>query len=265
MSSKPVLLAAVFAMLLSACSVLADSDSDRPYALVYRSQWSKGVDPRLTIHTPRPESLDTVAMPVAGGVALKLSMSRADDFSRVANGSPRAEIGFERIARFAIGKDYEIRWSTVIPADYRLDSRQPEITFQLHQGASAGSPPVSLMLAGGRYRLEIRGGPGKPVNAIDFGAPSGDRGKVVDWLLRYRPDDTGLHPRTDLYMNGTRVARCETCANAYPGDRNAYLKLGIYKWWWMTRPSDVTERSMYYGNVDILERESAPSPVAPRR
>ena len=42
--------------------------------------------------------------------------------------------------------------------------------------------------------------------------------------------------------------------NAYPGDQKAYLKIGIYKWWWLTRPSDVTQRTMYYGDVEISGR-----------
>jgi hypothetical protein len=42
--------------------------------------------------------------------------------------------------------------------------------------------------------------------------------------------------------------------NSYPDEKSAYLKIGVYKWWWITRPSDVSERTMYYGDVEIIEK-----------
>ncbi|NYH14671.1 hypothetical protein [Paraburkholderia bryophila] len=76
----------------------------------------------------------------------------------------------------------------------------------------------------------------------------------MSWLLRYRPDDEGTNALTELYKDGVRVMHSVGMANAYPGDKEAYLKIGIYKWWWKTRPSDVSERTLYYGNVEIAER-----------
>ncbi|MCW5140495.1 polysaccharide lyase [Burkholderia cenocepacia] len=46
--------------------------------------------------------------------------------------------------------------------------------------------------------------------------------------------------------------------NAFPNDHQAYFKLGLYKWWWKTRPSDVTERTLYYGDIEMkVLRQSA--------
>ncbi|WP_144148440.1 heparin lyase I family protein [Paraburkholderia sp. BCC1884] len=240
---------------VTACSnsSLARQDGGH-YTILYRSAWHAGIDPRLTIQAPRPDAIATVAMPQFHGVALKATMRRADDFTHVANGTPRAEVVFARDAHFAVGKDYEVRWSTMIPPAYRLDSQQPEIITQLHQSGFTGSPPFALMLSGGHYQVDVRGGAGTPSQSYTFGTPAADAGRVVTWRLHYRPDDQGTRALTDLYKDGVRVVHSMGRPNAYPGDQNAYLKIGIYKWWWQTRPSDVDERTMYYGDVEIAEQ-----------
>lgn len=142
----------------------------------------------------------------------------------------------------------------MIPNDYQLDSLQPEIITQLHQGGNAGSPPFSLILASGKYQVDIRGDVRQSGRTFTFGMPAADEGRVVTWILRYRPDDKGADARTDLYKDGVLVVHSAGYPNAYPGDDNGYFKLGLYKWWWKTRPSDVSDRTMYYGDVEILER-----------
>lgn len=52
-------------------------------------------------------------------------------------------------------------------------------------------------------------------------------------------------------MNGVNVVNCQGCGNAYANDREAYLKMGIYKWWWQSRPSDVKDRTLFFGNVEV--------------
>lgn len=238
---------------MSACVASRDGAGDSPFTLIYRSAWNNGIDPALTIQAPRRDSIETVPVPAFGGVALKTSMKRTDDFTQVANGTPRTEVVFDRVARFAVGHEYEIRWSTMIPQRYRIDSQQPEIIAQVHQSARTGSPPFSLMLDNAHYRVEVRSGPGRPLESFEFGSPENEKGKIITWLLRYRPDDSGTGARTDLYKDGVRVVHCMRCPNAYKADDSAYLKIGVYKWWWQTRPSDVSERTMYYGDVEIRE------------
>ncbi len=73
------------------------------------------------------------------------------------------------------------------------------------------------------------------IGQIHEGAPQ-DRGRWVQWTLRCRPDSSGA-----------RVLSATGIPNAYPNDSRAYFKIGIYKWWWKQRPSDVAERTMFFG------------------
>ncbi|MFL9874927.1 heparin lyase I family protein [Paraburkholderia megapolitana] len=233
---------------------LADGHENGTYVLVYKSMWRTGIDPRLTIQAPDKDSISTVTMPPFDGTVLKVTMRRSDYISHKVSGVPRAEVVFAPVARFAPGHEYEVRWTTMIPSSYPIDSLQPEIITQVHHSSSVGSPPFSLMLAGAHYQVDVRGGLGTPSRSYTFGAPLEDEGKVVAWVLRYRPDDQGQHALTDLYKDGVLVVHSAGKPNAYPNDKNAYLKIGVYKWWWNTRPSDVSERTMYYGNVEIGEQ-----------
>ncbi|WP_160147418.1 heparin lyase I family protein [Caballeronia pedi] len=225
---------------------------DGRYAVSYSTSWKSGIDQRIERQASRTDALRVVHVPEFQGSALRGSMRIDDDFTGVANGVPRVELAFVRLTRFAVSGDYEIRWSTMTPPDYEFDRKQPEIITQIHQSFGFGSPPFSLMLAGDHYQVDVRGRPA--VKNITFGDTKKDRGRVVCWMLRYRPDDTGAFAVTDLYKDGALVVRGGTSANAYPNDRDAYLKVGIYKWDWKVRPSDVSERTMYYGDVEVRTR-----------
>lgn len=226
------------------------------YTTLYQSSWRNGIDSNLVIQAPNGD-ITTTALPQFGGVALKASMLRTDDFANVANGTPRAEVSFTAVQKFAIGNEYQVSWSTMIPPNGPLDSKQPEIITQIHQGTNSGSPPFALLINGQQYEVDVRGGGGTQSRSFQFGAPVGDEGKVVTWLLNYRPDDTGASAVTDLYKDGVLVVHAIGYPNAYSGDQNAYLKIGVYKWWWLTRPSDVTQRTMYYGDVQISGRPAS--------
>lgn len=217
----------------------------------YRSDWASGIDARLRLQEPVVENITTAGISGIHGTLLRVTMNRSQDFSSVASGTPRSEVSFSPVFRFVNGRDYEVRWSTVIPADYRFDSRQPELIAQLHQGGSDGSPPFALLLNAGKYEVDVRGAPGMQSRSIAFGDPSADRGKRVWWGLRYRPDDSGADALTEVFRNGERVVHVTGVPNAFPNDRDAYFKLGLYKWWWKTRPSDVTERTIYYGDIEM--------------
>jgi len=197
MASKVARLSCAFLTLLTLSSASWADQDHGEYTTIYQSAWRDGVDPRLVIQAP-PDSISAVAMPQFGGTVLKASMLRSDDFSKVANGTSRAEVSFTSVANFGIGSEYEVRWSTMIPTNYLLDSKQPEIIAQLHQGSNQGSPPFALILAGQQYQVDVRGGAGAPASSFEFGTPATDEGKVVTWLLRYRPDDTGASAVTDF-------------------------------------------------------------------
>lgn|GEM_PF-850143 len=257
MGNKLTSLSLVFAcILLWGTSSDADTNLGQ-YVPTYQSAWSNGIDTRLTIQAPHSNSISTVAMTAFGGSALKTTMQLSDFTNQSPPVAPRVELVFAPVARFAIGNEYQVRWSTMIPANYQLDSQQPEIITQLHQSSDQGSPPFALMLNGLQYQVDIRGGAGTPSRSFEFGAPTTDEGKVVTWLLNYRPDDTGTSSVTDLYKDGVLVVHSIGYPNAYPGEQNGYLKIGVYKWWWLTRPSDVTQRTMYYGDVQISGRPAS--------
>jgi len=143
--------------------------------IAYRIDWRDGIDPRITRQEPDQNAITVVSVPESVGPACKISIDRSHDYSSVANGSPRAELAFERVARFAVGVNYEIRWSTMIPRDYGFDRKQPEIITQIHQSSSSGSPPFALMLAGDKYQLDVRGR--HDAKNIVFGDAGQDRGR----------------------------------------------------------------------------------------
>lgn len=262
---RAILWASVFATAFSANAAFADTTSGEGFATVYETSWAAGIDPRLQLQEPNADAISVLPMPEFGGIALKTEMNRSDDFSRVANGAPRVEVAFTPVMRFSVGGDYEVNWSTMIPAMYPLDSQQSEIISQIHQSDSdLGSPPFALMLTGNRYEVDVRGDvKNAPAKIVFFGAPLSDEGHVVQWRLRYRVDDSGAAAITDLYKDGVLVVHAGAVPNAYPGDHNEYLKIGIYKWWWKTRPSDVVQRTMYYGDVVIKTRQQTVTGGAP--
>ncbi len=81
---------------------------------------------------------------------------------------------------------------------------------------------------------------------------------MINWRLIYKADHSGVNSITELYMNGTRVVNCPGCGNAYKGDADSYLKIGIYKWWWKSRPTDVEDRTLYFGNVEVRRVDGMP-------
>jgi hypothetical protein len=243
----------IVASLAWACAPVVKADS---WQTLFETDWRTGIDPGIAVQTPRRTSIEVVDSLPVGGPALKVTIRRTDNFQSVANGSPRAEIDFARLFLIARDTEYEISWSTMLPKDFKFDMAQPEILVQIHQGSNAGSPPVAILLDGKRYVLEVRGS-GKAVpRRYDLGDAASDLERKVPWLLRYRADHTGAESETLLYKGGVLVARCaEQCANAYPDDDHAYLKLGVYKWWWTERPTDVMERTVFYGPVEVRQRE----------
>lgn len=225
------------------------------YVLAYQAIWKNGIDKRLGKQAPTSGAIAVVPTQEFGGPALQTTMNRADDFSNVANGTPRAELSFAGLTKFFIGGDYEVQWSTMIPRDYDLDHQQVEIVTQIHQSSPQGSPPFALMLAGDSYQVDIRGP--HAVRKFTFGDPRNDVGRIVYWVLRYQPDETGASSVTDLYKDGALVVQGRHIVNAYPNEVGAYLKIGVYKWDWKSRPSDVTVRTMYYGDIEVFSRTVA--------
>lgn len=231
------------------------ASTDEQFELLYQERWKDGIGPDLTVQAPK-NGISVIENGAFGGEVLKALVRRADDFTHVANGTPRAEVSFARAFAFAPGFLYEVRWSTMTPENYAFDSQQPELFSQILQGPSGGigPPPFSIRFVDERYQVEIRNAANVKPQIFVFGNPAADRGKVIKWTLQYVPDQTGKDSITNLYMNGVQVVRCDHCGNAYAYDQDAYLKLGLYKWWWQSRPSDVFERTLFFGDVQVFRK-----------
>ncbi len=215
---------------------------------VYSTHFENGIDSNLMVQAPRSDSIQ--AVPMQQVPAIRVTINKGDDFSRVANGAPRGEISFNGACRFNRGTEYLIRWSTFIPNDFEFDPQQPEGIAQIHEGARAGSPPFGLMLNGNSYTVRVQGKPGN----TSIGDAGNDKDRWVQWSLRYKPDDTGTGAVTELYKDNKIVYNANGSANAWPGDDGGYFKIGVYKWWWQSRPSSVSVRTMYFGDVRIAAR-----------
>lgn len=198
-----------------------------------------------------PGAISRVTAPAGkGGYAAKVSINKSDNFSRVANGSPRAELQSKKT--LYTGKSYIIEWKTFLPQDFKFDNpNNRELFMQVHQTSGDGSPPIEIGLSGNKYYYD----------SSAFGAPktfsdaSYDRGKWISWAMKYKPSATG-GAVTDIYKNG-KLLVSYTGRNVYPTG-NGYMKMGIYKWDWRETawPSYVTNRTIYFDDIVISEGTS---------
>jgi hypothetical protein len=183
-------------------------------------------------------------------------MSRSEDFSKVANGVPRAELIFPEAVSFLQGPDYLLRWSTFVPEGFTFDTRQAVIITQVHQGKWTGGPTIALSLQGNRYAISERGGTN--TTTVSAGkwlcCADADKGKWVNWALRYIADDSGHHASTQLWKDGRSVFASQGVANAYMGVQDAYLKMGLYKAAWSSSPSDVSDITLFFGPVSVSKK-----------
>ncbi|WP_165418504.1 heparin lyase I family protein [Dyella amyloliquefaciens] len=243
---------AFFCML--AVSAAADS---RNWVELFSTDWSHGVDKRIQYQMPRKDSIGVVDAPQEmGGKALKVTISKNDDYSAVANGAPRAELSFNGFLHFSQGKEYVLSWQTYMPAGYTLDRGQAEVVFQIHQGPAAGYPPFAIFLSeGGQYEVHNRTQSKADWVSAFFGRVESDRGRVVNWQLHYIPDGSGARAVTELTKDGQLVFATKGVPNAYEDDDRAYLKLGLYKADWLKKSSEVDTRTMYYGGVSVKVRD----------
>jgi Polysaccharide lyase len=245
---------------------LMRADPAGRYQTLYATDWADGIDASLGRQAATADALSVVADPLdPTRYALQASIARDDDFSHVANGSPRAELVFSNAARFEAGRDYVVRWTTLIPASFEFGPHETQLITQIHQGTASGPPPIMLTLSSADYTFSERGG-----EHTEHGrgpriccAPD-DRGKWVHWTLRYVPDSTGLHAVTQLWKDAQLVYEGRGAPNAYPDDRQAYLKIGLYKPGWQTSGSSVDKLTILYGPLSIGVR-AAGAPAHPAK
>lgn len=181
----------------------------------------------------------------------KIELHREGDLSR-------AEVSLANCSKIKNGRDYMITFSTYMPPDYLVDSRQSEKIVEIHQGTGSGPAPFSLSISGDKYVADLHNGTnGKHYVLGPAGSTmqkSGDKGYWIKWALHYRPDPTGARADTDLYKNSVLVMSADGVPNAYANDDNAYFKMGITKHWSGAQASAVSDRVMYFGDVAIGAR-----------
>ncbi|NPT35566.1 polysaccharide lyase [Paraburkholderia xenovorans] len=226
------------------------------YDKVFSTAWSGGIDAGIGVQA-NPGDITVVDDPVvAGRKAVRVHMIQSEDFSKIANGVPRAELIFPKAVTFSQGPDYLIRWSTLIPVGFTFDTKQAVIITQVHQGDWTGGPTIALSLQGQQYAISERGGAntatvsaGKWLCCADV-----DKGKWVDWSLRYVADDSGHHASTQLWKDGRLVFASQGVPNAYIGVQDAYLKVGLYKSGWKSSASDVSAITLFFGPVSVSKK-----------
>jgi hypothetical protein len=236
---------AILIMLIS-CTCVKEAQAEQ---ILYHTDWQDGIAPRLIVQA-NPGDITVVVDPKqVYRRVLKVTIDRSEDFSRIANGAPRAEILLP--VRFTLGKTYHVRWATMLPMNESFDARQLVIVTQIHQGPKTGGPPpVALTMQASRYAISQRSSPKFSVGQWLCCADS-DVGKWVNWELLYRPDDSGKVSLTELRRDGALVFSAAGSANAYLGDQDAYLKIGLYKPGWKLKSTDVESVSMLYGPLTI--------------
>lgn len=223
---------------------------DTNYQSLYQTDFKNGIDNKLMLQQPNSNAIKVAIAPCEPSQpAVRIEINKQDNYLHVANGAPRAEISFANVFNFMTGQEYIVEWSTCIPADFKFDNQQPEGITQIHEGQAQGSPPFGLALVHGNYQVELRNG--KDTQTFNLGNAANDRGQWVHWKLYYSPDASGTYAVTELLKNGVNVAMINGQPNSYPNDNRSYFKIGIYKWWWQQRPSDVEKRVMYFGDVRV--------------
>ncbi|MGA7779075.1 MAG: heparin lyase I family protein [Paraburkholderia sp.] len=198
------------------------------FTTIKSSDWQNGLGSLSGIQSPSADNVTIVNDPLAEGRQVAQVYIRSDqNYSQVDNGSPRAEMVFSGDVKFVQGQDYLVRWSTYIPTSYAFAPKLLMVITQIHQSALAGSPPVELDINGSDYVVSIRGGSGG-TESKQICCAAQDQGKWINWALRYVPDASGVHASTQLWKDGVAVFGTQGVPNAYPGDNDSYLKMGVY-------------------------------------
>ncbi|AOJ18073.1 hypothetical protein WJ11_01290 [Burkholderia cenocepacia] len=234
---------------------VANDIGPHDFCPLYVNEWQYGVSD-LGMQAAQPSDVRWVVDPVTPDKrAIRVQLRRDEDFSRVVNGAPRAEFTLPKNIVLRTGKEYLIRWRIYLPTDFEFDGRQMEIITQLHQGTRNGPPPIMLTLLGNGYEFSVRGGADTRHGVgLRMCCAAADRGRWVEWTMRYAPDASGRDAVTQLWKDGVHVFDGSGKPNAYPDDDKAYLKFGVYKPEWQKLPSDIERIALYFSDVRVDER-----------
>ncbi|MEM5292247.1 heparin lyase I family protein [Paraburkholderia sabiae] len=232
------------------------------YRVVMRIDWRDGIPRSAGVQTATGQATTIVKTNPSAEPRLRIQINRSDPFGRVANGVPRAELSLGA-TKIVNGSEYLLDWSTTLSDDFSFDYSQPEIVTQILQGGrTLGAPPVALVINGDHYELRVHSDVPHSMRAYKFGSIQNDRGRTVCWRLHYIPGTVGEKSTTELYKDGQQVVSEYDQGNAYSGDNDASIKVGIYKWLWLAQRSDVRSLTIEYGNVTLSRKDPVPAGAA---
>lgn len=226
-----------------------------PDKILVETDWKDGIPKQLELEA-RDGGIESIKIG-NGRSAIRATVTKEADYSRVANGSARAEFQFSNQFRFQQGSNYTIQWSTYIPNEFERDDTKFVIFTQIHQGDRAGPPTLAITMLGDNYAISQRGGenPMQISAGQKFCCISSDIGRWVNWKLDYTPYSDNKKSTTKLLKDGHEVFNVVGKPNAYQGDDSAYMKFGLYKPHWNEGDSNSANVSIFFGPVKITKND----------
>lgn len=218
-------------------------------------------------------SVQIVSSPTrAGEHAVKFTLKKGDPF--VAS-SKRAEL---RLGTVPANSEQWYGFSNYLPKDW-VNDPSFEITAQFHNrpdlslGEEWRSPALTLAIYKDRWRVGNRWDPKrvtKKKNPRTEGGSEGwyvgniEKGKWTDWVfhIKWSHKHDGL---LEVWKDGKLVVR-KTGPNTYNDEKGPFLKMGIYKPHWKSKPerSKATKRVIYFDEVRVGNASASYKAVVPR-
>ena len=234
-------------LLLALCLAAANAGA----AVLFQGDFESGTPYPFTTEAWHTDSVVIVKAPARSGThAAKFTLSYDDP---IVNGGKRAEVVK---AHDAMNADFWYGFSLFVPDDWIRES-WPEIIAQWHDVADPGersrSPPLSLMIEGNTFRLEVRWDP-VAIMTTNVVSPKGgvvtfwrgglETGRWIDWVfhVRWSWQADGF---IDAWMNGAQIVQ-RAGPDAYNDQSGPYFKMGLYKWLWNAGQYQVAKQRILY-------------------
>lgn len=207
-----------------------------------------------------------------GNYSVRVKIDKNGGYSgHSGNRRPRAELSAIRSGRnFQTQKEYWVGWSIYIPNETGFDALQGELLTQFKNITVpcdvSGSPANSLHLRDGRWfwvtnrttEKCVRGN--KIRTEINLGGAQ--KGRWTDFVARFYLswENDGI---LQVWKDGKLVLDQVNQPSYYRNNNESYLKIGIYKPWWLDNPSDVTSQTFYFDSVRVYQGTNGYNVVAP--
>jgi len=212
---------------------------------------------------------------IDGGHSIRFILNRSDP---KVSGSMRAEIANSKDEnKDPVGSERWYKINTYIPNDWIKDTER-EIVVQWHATPDRWrddkyedwrSPPLSIQINGNDWEIETRwdSRPVTPDNDCEgyetiWKGPI-QRGEWTQWVIhvKWNYNSSGL---LQVWKNNIRVVN-KNGPVCYNDRKGIYLKIGIYKWRWLSSGGDsiVDKRIIYHSGVQIGDSNSNYTEILP--